>query len=140
MLVVVTGLKSEAKILRGQGVACISVGGKADSAPARIESAVAQGATGLVSFGIAGALHPDLRTGDLVVGQTVVDETGVCAPAHAEWVRAVVRSAQTVTPALSRGPSEKQAPADEWIPAQGRDDEGCGSGAALRCACADVAL
>jgi adenosylhomocysteine nucleosidase len=94
LLVVVTGLRSEAKILRGLGVACISVGGKARSAPGKIESAVTQGATGLVSFGIAGALHPDLRTGDVVVAQTVVDETGANAPAHSEWVRTIAQSAQ----------------------------------------------
>jgi uridine phosphorylase len=122
LLVVVTGLRSEAKILRGQGVACISVGGKANTAPGKIERAIAQGATGLVSFGIAGALHPDLRTGDMVVGQTVVDETGANAPAHSEWVRTIMQSTQTVTPALSRGPSEGQARAEKWIPAQGRDD------------------
>ena len=132
-LVVVTGLKSEAEILRGLGLACISVGGKARSAPGKIESAIAQGATGLVSFGIAGALHPDLRTGDVVVAQTVVDEAGAGTPAHFEWVRAIAQSTQSVTPPtdvglrrrpLSRGPSEGQARAEEWIPAQGRDDGG----------------
>jgi adenosylhomocysteine nucleosidase len=94
LLVAVTGLKSEAKILRGLGLACISVGGKASTAPGRIEGAIAQGATGLVSFGIAGALHPDLRTGDVVVAQTVVDRTGANAPANSEWVRTIARSAQ----------------------------------------------
>jgi adenosylhomocysteine nucleosidase len=123
LLVVVTGLRSEAKILRGLGVACISVGGKAQTAPGKIESAIAQGATGLVSFGIAGALHPELRTGDVVVAQTVVDETGASAPTHSEWVRALLLQTPPVTPALSRGPSERQTRADEWIPAQGRDDE-----------------
>jgi nucleoside phosphorylase len=101
LLVAVTGLKSEAKILRGLGLACISVGGKANTAPGKIESAIAQGATGLVSFGIAGALSPDLRTSDVVIAQTVVDAAGVATPAHAEWVRALAHLSQTVVPAQS---------------------------------------
>lgn len=101
-LVVVTGLKSEANILRDLGVACISVGGKAQSAPGRIESAIAQGATGLVSFGIAGALHPDLRTGDVVIAQTVVDEAGNSMPAHAEWARGLAHPVPAVIPAQGK--------------------------------------
>lgn len=102
LLGIVTGLKSEAKLLRGLDVVCISVGGKAHTAPGKIESAIAHGVTGLVSFGIAGALHPDLRTGDLVVAQTVVDEAGSSAPAHAEWVRALAHPSQAVVPVQSR--------------------------------------
>jgi nucleoside phosphorylase len=121
---IVTGLKSEAKILRGLDLACISVGGKAGSAPDKIARLIAGGATGLVSFGIAGALHPDLRTGDVVVADVVQGEAGEVCPAHRAWLGAFVPHTLTVTPALSRGPSEGQARADEWIPAQGRDDEG----------------
>jgi len=133
LLLVVTGLKSEAKLLRGLGLACISVGGKAGTAPARIDSAIAQGATGLVSFGIAGALHPDLRAGDVVVAQTVVDEAGIGIPAHADWVRALYRS--TTPPSLpgltrqSKSPSafgtrELGSPALDAMRRPGDDESG----------------
>ncbi len=122
MLVVVTGLKSEAKILRDLGVACISVGGKAGTAPGRIDSAIAQGATGLISFGIAGALHPDLRTGDVVVAQTVIDEAGVGIAAHAEWVRALYHT--TIPPSLpgvTRQSKSPSAPGTQELGSPGLD-------------------
>lgn len=92
MLGVVTGLKSEAKVLRGLEVACISVGGKAATAPDKIAALIAAGATGLVSFGIAGALHPDLRTGDVIVADAVTEEGGRTWLSHAAWSRALAPS------------------------------------------------
>lgn len=76
MLGIVTGLKSEARILRGLDVRCISIGGKAAGAADKIDRLIAQGVTGLVSFGIAGALHPDLRCGDVVVAEAVLGPDG----------------------------------------------------------------
>lgn len=76
MLGIVTGLKSEAKLLAGLPCAVISGGGRADVTRQKIEALVAQGVTGLVSFGIAGGLDPDLRCGDLVISATVVDAQG----------------------------------------------------------------
>ncbi|HWA50230.1 MAG TPA: hypothetical protein VG742_18310, partial [Dongiaceae bacterium] len=122
MLLVVTGLKSEAKILRGLGLACISVGGKAQSAPGKIESAIAQGATGLVSFGIAGALHPELRAGDVVVAQTVVDAAGVSTPPYAEWVRAFrPTSIPPSLPGLTRQSKSATAPGTQELGSPGLD-------------------
>ena len=123
MLGIVTGLKSEARILRGLDVRCISIGGKARSAPDKIARLIEGGVTGLVSFGIAGALHPALRTGDVVVADAVMDEAGTTWPGHRAWIDAFVPHTLAVTPALRRGPSEGQARAAEWIPAQGRDDD-----------------
>jgi nucleoside phosphorylase len=120
--VVVTGLKSEAKILRGLGLACISVGGKARSAPGKIESVIAQGATGLVSFGIAGALHPDLRNGDVVVAQTVVDEAGAGTAAHSEWVRAFrLTTTPPSLPGLTRQSKSASAPGTQELGSPGLD-------------------
>ncbi|HNB27349.1 MAG TPA: hypothetical protein PLR41_10350 [Alphaproteobacteria bacterium] len=89
MLGVVTGLRSEARLLRGLDVACISVGGRAEGAPEKIEALIRRGVTGLVSFGIAGALHPDLRAGDDVIGTAVMDESGATWRAADAWVSAV---------------------------------------------------
>jgi nucleoside phosphorylase len=159
VLGVVTGLKSEAKLLRGTGLACISTGGQAHIARAKIDRLIARGARGLVSFGIAGALSPELRTGDLVIADSVTSGAGEVWRTHEPWVRALLATiassrsdrqddaphhaaarrseghvvsaplwssepdlATDVTPALSRGPSERQTRAATWIPAQGRDD------------------
>ncbi len=91
MLGVVTGLKSEAKLLRGLDVMCISTGGRAHIARAKIDRLVSRGMHGLVSFGIAGALLPNLRTGDLVIADRVVTERGEIWPAHQPWVEALLR-------------------------------------------------
>lgn len=92
MLGVVTGLKSEAKLLNGRGFACVSTGGKSDTASAKIERLIAAGATGLVSFGIAGALSPDLKTGDIVIGDTVASAAGEVWRAHRPWVDVLLSS------------------------------------------------
>lgn len=93
MLGVVTGLKSEAKLLRGLDVMCISTGGRPHIARARIDRLVSRGMRGLISFGIAGALSPDLKTGDLVVADKVVNDSGELRQAHQQWVDAVLWSA-----------------------------------------------
>ena len=55
MLGVITGLKSEAKLLQGLKLACVSTGGQPREARRKIDRLIAEGATGLVSFGIAAA-------------------------------------------------------------------------------------
>lgn len=66
MILVACGLQREANILRGLGVVAIPGGGDA----ARLEAVLdgqAAGATLIVSAGIAGALDPALKAGDVVV-------------------------------------------------------------------------
>jgi hypothetical protein len=160
VLGVVTGLKSEAKLLRGTGLACVSTGGRADIARAKIDRLIDRGVRGLVSFGVAGALSPELRTGDLVIADAATSVTGEVWQAHGLWSGALLSSVTgmrgdhrgsdvphhaasrrseghsstvplwssehdtpaDVTPASSRGPSERQTQAAKWIPARGRDD------------------
>ena len=93
MLGVVTGLRSEAKLLRGTGLACISTGGQAHIARAKIDRLISRGVRGLVSFGIAGALSPELRTGDLVIADKVVSETGEAWAALRPWTEALLAAA-----------------------------------------------
>lgn len=88
MLGVVTGLKSEAKLLKG--LACVSTGGQAREARRKIDRLIAEGATGLVSFGIAGALSPQLRTGDLIVADAVANDIGEVWQTHQPWLDALL--------------------------------------------------
>lgn len=84
-VVAVVGLRREAAVLRGLGVLTIAGGGAPDRL-ARELAAAARGAEGIVSFGMAGALAPDLRLGDWVIGSRVGPHE--CDPA---WLEALSR-------------------------------------------------
>jgi adenosylhomocysteine nucleosidase len=90
VLGVVTGLKSEAKLLKGLGLACVSTGGQAREARRKIDRLIAEGATGLISFGIAGALKPELKTGDVVVADAVANDIGEVWQTHQPWLDALL--------------------------------------------------
>jgi adenosylhomocysteine nucleosidase len=90
VLGVVTGLTSEAKLLKGLDLACVSTGGKAHIARAKIARLIDRGATGLISFGIAGAISPGLVHGDLIIADGVVAENGERWPTHGPWFDAVL--------------------------------------------------
>jgi adenosylhomocysteine nucleosidase len=96
VLGVVTGLKSEAKLLSGLSFACVSTGGQAREARRKIDRLVAEGATGLISFGIAGALSPELRTGDLVVADMVANDIGEVWQTHQPWLDALLAAIEPV--------------------------------------------
>ena len=79
----VTGTRREASALRGLGVEVIAVGGSGEALDAAL---VEQGASlaAIISFGMCGALGPDLRLGDWVIGTEVCGD--VSAPCDAEWI------------------------------------------------------
>ena len=66
-LIVVVGMASEAAIIAGSGVRVIVSGGRTDTLAEKLMEALAGGAPGIVSFGVAGGLNPSLKTGDVVV-------------------------------------------------------------------------
>jgi adenosylhomocysteine nucleosidase len=66
-----SGLAAEARIARAAGFPVIIGAGDRERTIALVEAAV-QRASCLMSFGIAGALSPDLRAGDLVISAEVV--------------------------------------------------------------------
>ena len=68
-----TGLEVEAKIARRAGFAAVVGGGDHRRTIQVVEEAGSQ-AECLVSFGIAGALNPDLKPGDIVLSTEVLDE------------------------------------------------------------------
>jgi adenosylhomocysteine nucleosidase len=77
-----SGLAAEAKIARAAGFPVVIGAGDRERTAALVENAV-QGANCLMSFGIAGALAPHLRAGDVVISAEVVSG-GQCWQA-AEW-------------------------------------------------------
>jgi hopanoid-associated phosphorylase len=68
-----TGLEAEAKIARRAGLSAVVGAGDHRRTIAVVEKA-ASAAECLVSFGIAGALKPGLRAGDIILSTEVVDE------------------------------------------------------------------
>lgn len=67
-----TGLAAEAKIARRAGLTAV-VGGGDHRRTVRVTEEAASAAECLVSFGIAGALKPGLRAGDIILSTEVID-------------------------------------------------------------------
>ncbi len=74
MIGIVVGMESEARLARRlPGEVEVAVGGGTpDGARRAAERLLARGATGLVSFGLAAGLSPDLPPGSLVVPRRVI--------------------------------------------------------------------
>jgi adenosylhomocysteine nucleosidase len=88
MILVATGLKREARIVAGPGVVAVSGGARADALEARL-MAQASHADAILSFGLAGALAPDLAPGDLFVATSVTDGERV-SPTDEAWLAALL--------------------------------------------------
>jgi len=84
-LLVVSGLAAEAKIAARGGHATLCGGGDIARLEADIIAAFRQGVAGIVSFGIAGGLAPNLSTGAIVVAQSVLSK-GERHPCDPNWL------------------------------------------------------
>src|SRR5260370_13666955 len=73
-LIAVVGLAFEARIAAGPGVRVICSGNGKDLADS-LARAIADGARGVVSFGVAGGLSPALRPGTCIIGSAILFET-----------------------------------------------------------------
>lgn len=73
---VVTGLKAEAKWLSQAGFMVQVGGGTPEGAHVAAQTLLDQGATALLSFGLAGGLQPGLRPGTVLVPPQVITPTG----------------------------------------------------------------
>src|SRR5215467_5979345 len=76
-LICISGLSVEARIARRAGFSTVVGAGDRQRTEALVAAATA-GADCLVSFGISGALSPELRPGDLVLSAEIVS-------AHGSW-------------------------------------------------------
>ena len=83
MILAVTGLQRERRILAGPGVEVVAGGGDQVRLEAELERR-APGARGIISIGIAGALAPGLRPGRWVVA-TAVHDRGAALPTDPDW-------------------------------------------------------
>jgi len=83
MILAVTGLQREQRIVAGPGVEAIAGGGDHKRLEALLEARIT-GAHGIISIGIAGGLAPGLRVGDWVVADAVLAD-GEPLPTDASW-------------------------------------------------------
>jgi adenosylhomocysteine nucleosidase len=72
MILAVTGLSREARIVAGPGVTTLSCGGNTGLLHQKLERAIAEGVDGIISIGIAGGLMASLKPGDCIIGSEVV--------------------------------------------------------------------
>ena len=88
-VVAVTCLALEARIALGPGVSVIC--NHNSRLVASLEAAVKCGASGIISFGIAGGLAPDLVAGDWVIGSGVSTDQGRFPTDHL-WARTLLEA------------------------------------------------
>lgn len=91
MLIAVTGLGREARIVSRPEVKTVIGGGDVDRLRAEIHSAVASGARRVLSVGICAALASELKVGDCIVASEVVTENERFET-HGPWSRELLAS------------------------------------------------
>jgi adenosylhomocysteine nucleosidase len=88
-MIIVVGMAFEARIAARLGVPVVC-GGDGKNLVASLTRAMAAGCGGLISFGVAGGLTPDLKPGSCVVGSSIVDEDDEHAT-DARWASRIAR-------------------------------------------------
>jgi len=71
-VIIVSGLAREAAIAAGPGITAVVGGGNGQRLARLLDEALARGALGVMSFGIAGGVASGLAAGSLVIAETIV--------------------------------------------------------------------
>jgi len=85
----VTGLAFEARIAADRCTHAICIG-NGRTLPESLVSAIARDCCGLVSFGVAGGLSPDISAGTCIVGSMIVSET-IKLATDRDWSQALLQ-------------------------------------------------
>jgi adenosylhomocysteine nucleosidase len=88
-MIVVVGMAFEARIAESLGVPIVC-GGDGQNLAVSLARAMAAGCGGLISFGVAGGLAPDLKPGTCVIGSAILD-AGQKRPTDARWAQRLMR-------------------------------------------------
>src|SRR5580692_10059456 len=86
MIIAVTGLAREARLIASPDVRPVIGGGDATALEQRLMAELANGARRILSIGICGALCPALRVGDAIIASEIVDSSD-SYPTHGPWSR-----------------------------------------------------
>jgi adenosylhomocysteine nucleosidase len=98
-ILVVSGLAAEARIAAGDGIVTLAGGGDSLSLAQQLRALERTTIAGVVSFGVAGALDPALRPGDIVAATSIItmDESYAVSAAHRErWAPSLALSRRAV--------------------------------------------
>jgi adenosylhomocysteine nucleosidase len=92
-VIVATGLDFEAKLALAAGEVKVCCGRGTQMAVA-LATAIGPGCAGIISFGIAGGLDPQLRTGTHIVASSVIGANGVriALPTDERWSQILLQS------------------------------------------------
>jgi hopanoid-associated phosphorylase len=86
MIIAVTGMAREARLVAHRNVIPVVGGGDAELLEQRIDAAIAKGGRRILSIGICGALCPDLHVGDVVIASEIVTAHNIY-PSNPSWIR-----------------------------------------------------
>lgn len=110
-LLVVCGLRAEAAIAAAPGVITVVGGGQAERLRERLAARLAaERPRGVLSFGVAGALDPALRTGDLLAA-TAVRHAGRAYETDPPWRERLVRELKAQEAAVASSAEVAASPA-----------------------------
>ena len=82
-IIVATGFTREVRTIEGPGIVAIAGGGLAERLEQALHQAAANGAAGIISYGLTGGLADGLRIGDWVVGDRLTG--AIDRECHAAW-------------------------------------------------------
>jgi hopanoid-associated phosphorylase len=103
MIVAVTGLVREARIVRGERVVTLVGGGDAGGLKKQLDTILPEkGVSGVISIGLAGGLSPDLRPGGIVIGSEVVSGTERYET-DSDWLQRMWRAIPRSKPGIVAG-------------------------------------
>jgi len=89
-VIVVVGLAFEARIAAGPGMRVIC-SGDGHNLAATLTHAIAEGCGGLISFGVAGGLDPQLKPGTCIIGSEIITERGRMPTDH-QWSQRLLQA------------------------------------------------
>lgn len=84
---VLCGLKAEARLARADNALVLAGGGDSQGLAAALAALDPNDFGAVISFGVAGALAPDLRVGDVVLAEGIVSD-GTFLPSDTAWAAA----------------------------------------------------
>src|SRR5215467_12439502 len=105
MIVAVTGLDREARVIARPEILTVVGGGDRRALELRVRSAIEAGARRVLSIGICGGISPALKVGDCIIATEIVADSERLAT-DAEWTRELAAQVPTARLGVLAGSDE----------------------------------